>query len=74
MAVPDPGRWKVLEPLLDRALELSDDERASWMEEVRAYSPLLAADLSALLSGDVVADRRHFLSEPLHVSLSEPER
>jgi hypothetical protein len=31
----DPERWRVLEPLLDRALELTVEERASWLEELR---------------------------------------
>ena len=33
MPVVDPERWLVLEPLLDRALELSDDERDAWLRE-----------------------------------------
>ena len=44
MAVMDRDRWRQLEPLLDRALELRDDERAAWLRELRSRSPELAAE------------------------------
>jgi eukaryotic-like serine/threonine-protein kinase len=69
MTVIDRDRWRVLEPLLDRALDLSDDDRDAWLGELRSESPALAAELTALLSAEVVADRRGFLAEPLDVSL-----
>ena len=31
MAVIDRDRWRELGPLLDRALELPDEERAAWL-------------------------------------------
>jgi serine/threonine-protein kinase len=66
MAVIDRERWKELAPLLDRALELGNDERAAWLGELRARAPELAADLTALLGGEAAANRRGFLQEPLH--------
>jgi tetratricopeptide (TPR) repeat protein len=65
MAVMDRDRWRILEPLLDRALELSAEERAPWLEELRSESPDLAEELTSLLSGEEAADRRGFLSEPI---------
>ncbi len=61
MAVIDPHRWRELAPLLDQALDLADDERAIWLDELRSRSPGLAADLAAVLASEAVADRRRFL-------------
>ena len=63
MAAIDRDRWQILEPLLDRALDLSMEERESWLGELRASSPEVAAELTLLLSGESVADRRGFLTE-----------
>ena len=65
----DPELWSELSPLLDRALELSGAERDSWIGEIRARSPALAAELTSLLSGESAADERRFLSVPLDVTL-----
>jgi eukaryotic-like serine/threonine-protein kinase len=62
MAVIDRDRWRELEPLLDQALELSDDERIAWLGELRSRSPELAAELGALLARDAAADRQGFLA------------
>ena len=62
-------RWLVLAPLVDRALELTGDARVTWLAELRMRSPALAAELTAFLSREDVADRRGFLSEPLDVKL-----
>ena len=69
MAVIDRARWRQLEPLLDQALELSDEDRVPWLAEVRSQSPDLADALTALLSGEVAANDRGFLSEPIDVPL-----
>jgi hypothetical protein len=42
MAVIDRDRWRQLAPLLAQALELTDDERAVWLGELRSRSPDLA--------------------------------
>jgi serine/threonine protein kinase len=67
MAVIDRDRWLVLEPFVDRALELTGEERANWLAELRAELPDIAVELESFLSGEVAADRRGFLSEPLDV-------
>ena len=43
MAVMDRERWRELEPLLDQFLSLSVDEHTSWLSELQARSPVLAA-------------------------------
>src|SRR6185436_1704144 len=59
-----------LGPLLDRALELSDEERVGWLEQLRITSPDLAAALTQLLAAEALADRRGFLSEPRALTLA----
>src|SRR6476659_275266 len=70
MGVPDREHWRVIEPLLDRALELSPSQRASWLDALGATSPELAAELSTLLDDDDTAERRGFLSVPVELSLA----
>ena len=57
----DLSSWARLEPLLDEALELPADERAPFVEQLRAREPELAGELSALLARDDEAERSHFL-------------
>jgi serine/threonine-protein kinase len=66
----DRDRWNRLAPLLDRALELSDEERDPWLAELRSHSPALADELTGLLSGEAIADRQGFLSTPIDASLA----
>jgi len=61
----DANRWAVLEPLLNRALDLGDDERAAWLAELTSSSPAIAAELIALLQSETVADERGFLAAPI---------
>ena len=42
----DADRWRFLEPLLDRALELSAGERPAWLAELRQHSPDVADELA----------------------------
>ena len=42
-------RWQRLSPHLDRALELSGEERAAWLASPAREDPALAADLETLL-------------------------
>ena len=70
MAVMDRERWRALEPLLDRALDLPLEERATWLESLSTSDPGLAAELGALLSRDAEADAGGFLSRPVEVSLA----
>jgi hypothetical protein len=68
MAFFDRDRWQRLHPLLDRALDLPDGERASWLDELRVTSPDVADDLIALLSAEAEADYSGFLlGGPAHL-------
>jgi len=48
----DGKQWRALEPLLDHALELSGEERESWLSAVRQHTPDLGTELAAILSGE----------------------
>jgi len=69
MPVMDRDRWRVLEPLLDEALDLAPDDRAQWLEALRTTSPQAAADLSVLLRNEEAIDRDGFLERPSSASL-----
>jgi serine/threonine-protein kinase len=57
----NPERWKVIEPLLNEALDLSTVDRAAWLEQLRVKSPELAGELATLLSRESAADQSGFL-------------
>lgn len=69
MAAIDRDRWQLLEPLLDHALDLSIEERESWLSTLSGQSPDLAVDLALLLSGEQLADQRGFLTEMVGAKL-----
>ncbi len=67
--------WQALSPLLDRALEMSGDERAAWLGVLRADEPALAAELETLLDEANAVGRERFLegggpTPPLFASLA----
>lgn len=64
MAMLERDRWERLQPLLDRALELSGEQRATWLDSLRSTDPDVADELDSLLSDDAAADGRGFLGEP----------
>ncbi|HEX5438277.1 MAG TPA: protein kinase [Gemmatimonadaceae bacterium] len=64
MGVMDHDHWRILEPLLDEALELPVEERESWLNELREQSPTLAAELTTLLSEERSAEEHGFLAVP----------
>jgi eukaryotic-like serine/threonine-protein kinase len=70
MTVMDPDRWRRLEPLLDRALELAPAERSAWLHAMDADSPDVAAELRGLLACDERAERDRFLTELAKPSLA----
>ena len=70
MPLLDPSRWRVVEPYLDRALDMPEADRAGWIAELRTTQPDVADDLLRLLTGEDAAERSGFLAEPVEVSLA----
>ncbi len=56
------GRWKTLEPLLDKALELAPDERPAYLDTACSGDPQLRAELEQLL--DSCERAEHLLGKP----------
>jgi serine/threonine protein kinase len=67
----DPALWQQLEPLLDHALGLSDEERGQWLDALRETSPELVGQLVLLLTADEAADQAGFLNTGLQVPTAE---
>jgi len=65
----DPDRWRELSPLLDAALELANEERVAWLNELCANQPELAAELQALLAQLQTLERDGFLENEPVISL-----
>jgi serine/threonine-protein kinase len=68
----DNDRWQVVSPLLDRALELSVEERATWLESLREKDPALAAEIEALLEDARALDSEGFLVHGPSLSMPPP--
>ena len=56
-----PEQWRALGPHLDQALTLTGEERAHWLESLRAENPLLAREVQELLERDQAAERAGLL-------------
>jgi serine/threonine protein kinase len=61
MSVLGRERWQVLSPHLDRAMEMTDDERGPWLASLYSQDPALASDLEALLEEQITLDHEGFL-------------
>jgi serine/threonine-protein kinase len=60
----DATRWQTLSPLLDRALDMPEEERTAWLARLRTDDPRLAAEIGALLEAARAAGAERFLEDP----------
>jgi serine/threonine protein kinase/Tol biopolymer transport system component len=49
MSKLSPDQWQALSPRLDEALEMTDDERSTWLSSLKSENPTLAYQLEILL-------------------------
>src|SRR4051812_11276661 len=63
MSTLSPDKWSALSPYLDKALTLSDAERAQWLAALAAEKPDLATQLQELLSEHLAAQQEGFLEK-----------
>jgi|KBSSwiStaDraftv2_1062776.scaffolds.fasta_scaffold00483_10 serine/threonine-protein kinase len=68
----DSTRWGELSPLLDQVLELAGEERAAWLEALRATRPAAAAELQTLLAELQALDDAGFLEGDPSKMLGQP--
>ena len=59
----DADRWRALSPLLDRALELSEAARASWLDALRRDAPAWASEIDAMLCEADAVERSAYLEQ-----------
>jgi serine/threonine protein kinase len=70
----NPELWKEASPYLDRALELSAEERAAWLESFRASRPDLVGFIEDLLKEHREAAEEDFLERsPISPGEAAPE-
>lgn len=69
----EPGDWSELTELLDVALELSPGERDAWLAELAGRSPMLAAQVSRLLSHAARVETSDFLQTLPKVAEGAPD-
>ena len=62
MPVLSSERWRAVSPYLDRALELTSDQRAAWLASLRTQDTTLADDLEALIEQRRVLSQEGFLA------------
>src|SRR6266403_2213760 len=61
MSKLSPDQWQVLGPHLDEALEMTGDERATWLSSLQSGNPTLAYQLEILLREHRVLSEEGFL-------------
>jgi serine/threonine-protein kinase len=64
MSVLSEDRWRAVRPLLDRAMELGENEREAWIADLRRSDPNVAEDLESLLASRDELSREGFLENP----------
>ena len=63
MSTLKPDQWQALDPYLDQALDMEEEERAAWLASLRAQNPELAAHLEELLQEHRVLAQENFLEQ-----------
>ena len=61
----DPHRWQTLSPLLEKALDMSDEQRLVWLASLRSENSSLADELHNLLESNRVLASEGFLDVPV---------
>ena len=61
MSKLSPDQWQALSPHLDQALEMTDDERVSWLSSLQGENPTLAYQLEILLREHRLLSQEGFL-------------
>jgi serine/threonine protein kinase/Tol biopolymer transport system component len=61
MSKLSPDQWQALSPHLDQALEMTDDERSTWLSSLKSENPTLAYELEILLREHRVLSEEGFL-------------
>src|ERR1700688_4688983 len=63
MSTLSSGGWRALSPYLEKALALPEDQRAIWLESLRAEQPEVAEQLEEMLDEHFAAQLDRFLEQ-----------
>lgn len=63
MSSESRNRWQAVSSCLDRAFDMTDDERGAWLTSLRAENPDLATEVAALLEEHRALSREGFLED-----------
>ncbi len=66
MSALSPEQWQEISPYLDRALSMSNEERAQWLSDLRAQRSEVADLVEELLKEHEALSDEHFLESQLH--------
>jgi serine/threonine protein kinase len=61
MSKLSPDQWRALSPHLDEALDMTEDQRSTWLSSLQAVNPVLASQLELLLHEHRVLSEKGFL-------------
>ena len=67
----DPASWAAVSALFDELMQLSEADRAAWLEALRGRDPMGHAKLLRLLEADAAAAAAEFLGAPAVASAVE---
>ena len=63
MSKLSPDQWRALSPHLDEALDMTDEQRSTWLSSLRTENPTLASQLEILLQEHRALTDEGFLEE-----------
>jgi eukaryotic-like serine/threonine-protein kinase len=72
MSKLSPDEWRALSPHLDEALDMTDEQRSTWLCSLRTENPTLASQLEILLQEHRALTDEGFLEESAVELPSEP--
>jgi serine/threonine protein kinase/Tol biopolymer transport system component len=58
-----PDQWRALSPHLDEALDMTDEQRSTWLSSLQTENPMLASQLEILLQEHRALTEEGFLEE-----------
>jgi serine/threonine protein kinase len=61
MSKLSPDQWRAISPHLDEALEMTEDQRSTWLSSLQAVNPILASQLELLLHEHRLLSEKGFL-------------
>ena len=63
MSKLSPDQWRALSPHLDEALDMTDEQRSTWLSSLQTENPMLASQLEILLQEHRALTEEGFLEE-----------